>query len=381
MADRMRVIVNAVPLMNVRTGIGRYLACLYGAMERRFGDRAEFSYFDGRTVSRDMPSGPGDLSRWSGMVDLFWKLPAPLALAVRLAHHWRSERAFRRAARGFDLYHEAGFFPFRAPAGVRTAFTLHDLSVFRFPEHHPRERVLYFKVFFRRRLRLARAVITVSRFTADEMRRVLGPESARDATAVPLACDTAVFHPRTPDQAARARERFGLPERYFLFVGSGDPRKNLDIVPEALKKADLDEPLAVVGWSGWRQGGQWSNARALGYVDDEDLAGLYSGALGLVLPSAYEGFGLPLLEAMSCGCPVITARAASLPEVAGEAALYLDHPRDRDGLAVLLGRLAADESLRASLRGQGFARAREFSWGRTAEATFEVFERVLASHD
>lgn len=373
---RIKVLVNAIPLINIGTGIGRYLKCLYTEMEKSYSDRLEISYFDGVKVSSTMPTAPEDLARWSRGVDLFWKLPAYPALLLRLGMHYKREIVFNRLVKGFDLYHEAGFFPFTAPSHVKTVFTLHDLSVLRFPDQHPLERVLYYRLFLRRRCKKVDHFLTVSGFTQKEMERWLGIESKK-ISVTHLAHDPTLFYPKQPKEVNRFLAEKGLPERYFLFVGSGDPRKNLDIIPDALKKAGLQEPLVVSGWSGWSNRVSWNNVIPLGYISDKELACLYSGALGMILPSSYEGFGLPLLEAMACGCPVVTAREASLPEVAGDAALYMKGPRDIESLAEILGHIATTPDACLKLTEKGLKRARAFSWYHTAQTTFRTFERVL----
>jgi len=151
----------------------------------------------------------------------------------------------------------------------------------------------------------------------------------------------------------------------------------MDIIPKALKKAGLDEPIVAAGWSGWSGGAVSKRVVPLGYVSDEDLARAYSGALGMIFPSTYEGFGLPLLEAMACGCPVVTTKAASLPEVAGNAALYIEDPRDSDALGRLLRRLSSNDPLVEELRRRGKMQAKTFSWQKTAEATVQAFSMVL----
>jgi alpha-1,3-rhamnosyl/mannosyltransferase len=135
----------------------------------------------------------------------------------------------------------------------------------------------------------------------------------------------------------------------------------------------------VAGWQGWTNKGGWDNVIFLNYVDDNDLARLYSGALALIFPSTYEGFGLPLLEAMACGCPVVTTREASLPEVAGDSAIYMKGPRDVEDLAGILKNLVEKPALREKFIKKGLARAGEFSWKKTADATMQAFEKALAS--
>jgi glycosyltransferase involved in cell wall biosynthesis len=169
-----------------------------------------------------------------------------------------------------------------------------------------------------------------------------------------------------------------------LFVGTLEPRKNLSLLIRALTISKTKIPLILAGWQGWGDK-KWKQLIAdpklhrriffAGHVDDETLACLYTGASAFVFPSLYEGFGLPILEAMACGCPVICSNAASLPEVAGDAAFQLD-PTDAEGLAHALDSVLTDSTLRRSMIQKGIERAQQFSWKETAAKTLEVFTRV-----
>lgn len=376
MIPQVRLLVNAVPMVNVNTGISRYLRCLYTEMERSYGDRLDIGYFDGFRVLSRMPGGPANIKQWARGVDLFWDMPVYPALMVRLGFHFIREAVFRKCSQSYDVYHEAGFFPFSVPARLKTVFTIHDLSLIRFPQHHPRERVLYSRFFLRRRCAGADHFLAVSQFTAREMRTYLDIDPAR-TTITPEAHDKTIFYPRPAEQIRVFLREHALPDKYFLFVGSGDPRKNMDIIPEALKKAGLDVPLVIAGWSGWAGGAVPESVIPLGFISDDHLARAYSGALGMIFPSTYEGFGLPVLEAMACGCPVVTTRETSLPEVAGGAALYMKRPRDVDGLGGILRDLLENRAMREGLAAGGLEWARGFSWKETARKTFEVVEAVL----
>jgi len=376
MNSRIRLLVNAVPMVNVNTGISRYLRSLYAEMERVYSDRLEIGYFDGVRVSPMMPGGPANLNRWTRGIDLFWRMPVYPALIVRLGFHFVREAIFHRCCRHFDLYHEAGFFPFSVSPRLKTVFTLCDLSLIRFPEHHPRERVLYSRLFFQRRCRPVDHFLTISQFAASEMQKILNIDGEK-ITVTYLAYDNKIFYPRSPEEVRVFLQDYALPEKYFLFVGTGDPRKNMDVIPRALNKAGSKVPLVAAGWSGWSGGAVSKRVIPLGYVSDDDLARAYSGALGMIFPSSYEGFGLPILEAMACGCPVVTTREASLPEVAGDGAVFMKGPRDVDDLAGILKDLADDPDVRQTLIDKGLARARGFSWEETARKTFEAFEAVL----
>ena len=376
MSSKIKILVNAFPMVNVNTGISRYLRCLYTALEEQYGDRLEIGYFDGKRVSSMMPSGPRDLDRWSKVVSFFWKLPVYPALLARFVFHTKQEMQFRKAVRDFDLYHEAAFFPFATPHHIPTVFTLTDLSLIRFPEHHPKERVLYSRFFFRRRCKTVKGFLTISSFIQDEMEGYLGIPKSNTTVTYP-GYDPAILYPRTGDEIADCLKRFKLPRKYFLFVGTGDPRKNMAVIPKALKQSGLGVMLVVAGWKGWVEQDLWNRAYFLGYVNDTDLACLYSGAIALIFPSRYEGFGLPVLEAMACGCPVVTTREASMPEVAGDAAIYMKDPDDAGGLAKILTELAEQPETRRKYTTKGLAQASRFSWRNTAELTFSAFERAL----
>ncbi len=370
MSRKLRILVDAVPLTGVNTGIGRYLRCLWTEIERLYGADMEIGYFDGARVQPGMPLPAASVAGRSRLTKLLWKLPPYAALAVRLAVHARREQAFLKVAQGYDLYHEAGFFPFKAPRGVKTVFTVHDLSLIRYPGHHPRERVLYFNLYFRRRLKQVSRYFAVSEFTRREMRDVL----AIDPSLVDIthnAIDPEQFLPRPGESRVPG---LAPGEPYFLFLGTNDPRKNPQVIPKALAESGLDVPLVLAGWSGWASD-YTGKGRVieLGYVPEAELAALYSDALCLVYPSIYEGFGLPVLEAMACGCPVITSDAASLPEVGGEAGLYLADPSDPREMASAMVRLATDSGLRESMRRKGLEQARAFSWEQSARVAADAF--------
>ena len=380
MSSKIKILVNAFPMVNVNTGIGRYLRCLYQALEEHYGDRLEIGYFDGKRVLTTMPSGPENLTRWSRLVSLFWRLPAYPALLARLLFHYSQEWNFRRYVKNYDIYHEAGFFPFLSPSHVRVIFTIHDLSIFRFPQYHPRERVLYCQIFLSRRCQNVSQFLTISDFSKGEMKKFLNIPNEK-TSVTHEGFDALAFHPRSVEAVGGFLSERALPEKYFIFVGSGDPRKNIGIIPEALDRAGLYVPLVVAGWSGWSKNASWERVRFLGYVDDDDLARLYSGALALIFPSRYEGFGLPVLEAMACGCPVVTTREASMPEVAGDAALYMNDPDDLEGLAAMLKELSDTPASRRQMAEKGLLQASRFSWRKTAEATFRAFEQSMGERN
>jgi glycosyltransferase involved in cell wall biosynthesis len=218
-----------------------------------------------------------------------------------------------------------------------------------------------------RRLKRADWWIAISEATKRDAVRLAGLDADR-ITVAPLGVDPRLFHAIDPAQArAVVAERFGVTRPYFFFAGAKDPRKNLSTLLEAHDPEVAD--LVVVGQSAPenpRRGVHW-----LGKVETTDLPWLYAGAVAFAFPTLYEGFGLPVLEAMACGTPVVTSDLSSIPEVAGDTAVYCD-PLDARAIREALRRVASDESLRHRLRTCGLLRAAQFTWSRTASLVLDA---------
>lgn len=360
-----KVLINAQPMTVVGTGIGRYLRGLSGAVESGFGHEVRLSYFTGAGVAETMPGSRG--AGWrERAARLLWRMPHPVALGCRLLRHSLTERRFTRECGGFDVYHEAGYFAHPCPT-ARTVLTVHDLSLIRFPEYHPRERVAFFRRYFMDRLDRADGFCAVSEFTRREMMELL-PVDPEKIAVTPLGCDRTIFNTDDDPEARRLLDEAGVPAEFVLFVGTGDPRKNLTTALAALKAASTDAPLVTVGWSGWHRPGA-KGAIPLGYVSDRVLAQLYRTARVLLMPSRYEGFGLPVLEAMACGCPVMTSTAEALLEVGGNAVAVVRDVRDAAAFGAALEEVLGSSRTRERLRSAGLKRAAAFDWGRTAGKT------------
>jgi len=256
------------------------------------------------------------------------------------------------------------------PLAVREqAVSIHDLSPLDHPEWFAPAFALWYRLLLPALARRARRVIVPSAFTARSLRRRFNLAEEKLVLA-PGSVDPARFHPVDPQPV---RRRYNLPRRYLLFVGSLQPRKNLSGLLAALETLQQRFPEVELVAAGaesphFRRDGLdagKTRVRFLGYVPDEVLPALYSGAEAFVLPSWYEGFGLPVLEAMACGCPVAASCAGSLPEVVGEAGLLFD-PAVREDIERRLAALLADAGLRQELRQRGLERAGLFSWERSA---------------
>ena len=267
---------------------------------------------------------------------------------------WWYYRGLPRAARGLEILHCTTFRgPLRAP--VPFTVTLHDLALVRHPELFPRWHRLSGRAGIGRVARAADRVLAVSEFTKREAVELLEVPPER-VTVIGNAVDP-VF---SPDGPAAEGE-------YVLAVGTLEPRKNLPRVAAAAVRAGVE--LRVAGAEGW---GGVEASGALGEVSDEELAALYRGALCLVFPSLYEGFGIPVLEAMACGTPVVTSAGGATEEVAGGAAVLVD-PFDVDAIAAGIAEAAAR---RGELHALGLARAGSYSWAAVADAVESVWREL-----
>jgi glycosyltransferase involved in cell wall biosynthesis len=297
---------------------------------------------------------------------------------------------FDRLVPDAELFHstEHLLLPLRS---APTVLTVHDLIFRHLPAHHKPLNRWYLNLTLPLYCRRASHIISVS----DHTKRDLVAAYGLDSSKITIVHEAASPHfcPQSPQTIASVCSRYGLPERYLLFVSTLEPRKNLGRLLSAFESVHaegLADGLVIVGQRGWLYDDffaqlEESPARDRvilpGYVDDRDLPALYAGARAFVFPSVYEGFGLPVLEAMACGVPVAASDASSLPEIGGDAAVYFD-PLDVQAMSDALFRLLRDSELWDEMRNRGLARAASFSWERAAIETRAVYDAVLegASH-
>ncbi|MCX6026985.1 MAG: glycosyltransferase family 1 protein [Chloroflexi bacterium] len=228
-----------------------------------------------------------------------------------------------------------------------------------------------------------------SESTRDDLQRITHVPESR-VHMVPYGVSPSFRPVHAPHLRRAVAERYGLPSEFLLYVGNLEPRKNLPRLLEAyarLPGRQVVPPLVLAGTRGWKDAPLRETMERLnlgrrvvfpGYIPQEDLPAVYSMAAAFVYPSLYEGFGLPVLEAMACGTPVITSNVSSMPEVAGDAALLVS-PNDVEGLTRALDRVLGEPDLRAELSRRGLARARQFTWRRAAESTLAVYRSVLGT--
>ncbi len=322
----MKVGVDVSPLVQTRAGTARHVRGLVAALRGRPGLELELLSF----------GGVGRLS--SVARDAAWY---PLGI--------------RRRARGLDVLHCTTF---RGPAGgsVPVVLTVHDLALLRYPDAFPRWHRHYGSVGLLPTLRSADAVLAVSEFTRAEIEELGGVPRDR-IRVVPNGVDEG-FTPAGP----------AADGEYVLTVATLEPRKNLARAVEAARLAGVE--LRAVGARGW---GGVDVEGWVGEVTDAELAGLYRGARCVLYPSLYEGFGLPVLEAMACGVPVVTSRGTAMEEIAGGAAVLVD-PLDAQSIA---HGIAEAEARRDELVPLGLARASEFTWRRTADAVEGLWRELV----
>lgn len=374
----VKVVLSVEPVRFPLTGIGRYAYELAKGMQNN-PDIAELKLFSGTRFLPGLPEPVSESGGTYGLRRLVQK--SGLAMeAYRLLMPWLRKQALK----GHDdfIYHGPNFF--LPPFPGRKVATFHDLSPFKWSQCFDPAKVRYLQKEFEKTLKTADALITDSEFTRQELAQFSGWPLEK-IHSVPLAAGPE-FRPRSEEELRPLLKRYGLEcQGYSLFVGTIEPRKNIvqlldayELLPKAVRER---WPLILTGYRGWksddihariknaeRQG--W--AKYLGFLPAEELPLLYSGARLFAFPSLYEGFGLPVLEAMQSGVPVVCSDRASLPEVAGDAALYSD-PDDIAGMQEALYTGLMNETVRMQLAASATEQSSRFSWGRCAAETFSVY--------
>jgi alpha-1,3-rhamnosyl/mannosyltransferase len=376
----MRVALNAWSLNSPHTGIASYTRNLAMALRDLGGVELMLFYgFSWSPALREAPV-PG-MGAMKALVKRLLPDPYGLTRAIQQVRFTQGVGDFKP-----ELYHEPSFLPFRFAGPM--VVTVHDLSPIRYPDTHPGARVQELKKRLPAAIASASAVIVDSDFVRREVIGHFGVDPDR-VTAIHLGVSGA-FRPRSASDIAPILQKHGLRHRgYVLAVGTLEPRKNLmqainahAELPERIRRSTH---LVIAGMKGWlareleariRVAEERGEVRWLGYVPPSDLPLLYAGAQLFVYPSLYEGFGLPVLEAMASGVPVITSNQASLPEVAGEAAIMVD-PRNRNALREAMLRLIEDKAEVRRRSELGLAQAAKFTWRACAENTLAVYRKAL----
>ena len=272
---------------------------------------------------------------------------------------------------------------------LKTVVTIHDLGAEFLEAYHQFPAKLYLNWSTEYVAKHATHLIAVSNSTKKDLMKTLKVPSNR-ISVVYEGVDKDIFKLKKSYEIDEVKARYGLPEKYFLYVGTIQPRKNLARVIEAFAQANLkNTKLVLAGEKGWLSDDIYNlpeklsienRVKFLGFVPTEDLPALYGGALALVFPSLYEGFGLPILEAFSCRCPVLTSDLGAMAEIAGRATLLVN-PKKVDEISIGLKKLSLEPDLRKKLALEGTNRAELFNWEKTAAETLKVFEQVAGKNE
>ncbi len=372
----MRIGIDYTAAVRQGAGIGRYTRGLIRALAELDQQTPYVLFSAGRDA--DPRPWPSNFARRTvpltdrHLAILWQRLRLPLAV------EWLTG--------SLDLFHSPDFVlpPLRR---ARAVLTVHDLSFLRYPECFSPPLLRYLLDAVPRSVERADLVLADSEHTRDDLVELLGvaPERAR----VVYAGVEPEFVPRPDAEVAAVRQRYGIQRPYILGLGTLQPRKNFQRLIEAYRllrqERHIPHQLVIGGGRGWlyepileaiARHGLQEDVRLIGFVEDADLPALYTGAEVFAFPSLYEGFGIPVLEAMACGTPVVAAETSSLPEVAGEAALLIP-PTDTEALAEALWSALDDGARRADLRARGWEQCRRFTWRASAERLLACYAELL----
>lgn len=355
-----------------RTGTENYSLYLTQALEEQAGEHQLRLYFNAPPTVGVLP----ETGQARHRVIPWPRLWTHFRLSAELLHH-----------RPDALFVPAHVLPLVCP--VPGVVTVHDLGYLAYPDTHRPFQRWYLHWTTRRHVREAAHLLADSDATRRDLISHYGAHTEHITVVYPGLDPT--FRPiADPDRQATARARYGIAPDYVIHVGTLQPRKNIGRLLDAFEQLIESQfstltsrfQLVLAGKVGWLADDLMARVQALGdrvvltgHVAQEDLPALISGARALAMPSLYEGFGFPVLEAMACGTPVVAADASSLPEVAGDAALLVD-PHNADALSAALQRVLTDTDLQAELCRRGQARAREFTWHRAGQQVWDVLEAV-----
>jgi len=356
-----------------KTGVSRYEAELTAALLQQQGDdefRVYASSGDDETPSMPFPE---------------WRQPwISTAHPVARIGWEQSGLVFQAYRDRIELLHGMAFVTSPAWRGP-SVVTIHDLAFMKLGGHAPKRRTIYLSTMIKQSVKRAGRIIVISSQTSQDAQALLGVDPGKIAIT-PLGVSP-TLKPLTPDARVAFRKRHDLDRPTILYLGTLEPRKNIPILLRAFDRIaeESGAELVLGGAEGWLtdelhqtlSSMRWRDrVRLTGFIPETDLAAWLSAADCFAFPSRYEGFGLPPLEAMACGTPVISSTSSSLPEVLGDAAVLVD-PDDVEGLGDALARVLGDAVLASGLRERGLARAARYSWAETARLTRMVYQAAL----
>ncbi len=375
----MKIHIEASSFYGKRSGVGRYgLSITQALVSLRRQDRFVLFNFlrPGRRLDPDFELAPNvsrHFIRWFPGRAFSLLMRSGIALPLEL---FGLERA--------KVILFPNFVSWSSLLGKKRIAVIHDIGFAHQPEFTQAKNLAYLRRQLPKSLRRSAAVVAVSEFTKQDLIQTYGV-AADKISVIHNAIDPRIFNVQAIERTPAALKKYGLPGEYLLFVGTIEPRKNivglLDAYAQSFEAHRL--PLVLVGNKGWNDESIEQKfadlaklpIQRLGFVEDDDLAALYTGARAFIYPSFFEGFGIPPLEAMASGCPVICSNTTSLPEIVGDAALPVD-PNDIGAIAAAINKLLADKSLQADLKQRGLAQAQKFSWQKSAQQLSELIDSL-----
>lgn len=370
----MRIAINALASRGTLSGAARYIRSLVTSLAKVDAKNEYVLY-----VSQD------DVPLFARLGPNFQPVPTVAIRPLRLLWE-QTELPWDLKRRRVNVFHGPTFI---APLvkTCRQVVTIHDMTFFLLPQCHLFTKRHYFQRLIPRCVGRANQVIAVSESTKRDIVRILGSQCSKKIKVIYHGKDERFRPDRAGAASCGLRTKYGLLGRVILFVGLIEPRKNLERLIRAyakLKSLHQDSCLVLAGSQGWgyeavlravSESGVKDRVFFPGFIPDRELPSLYNLADVFVYPSLYEGFGLPVLEAMSCGTPVVASRVSSMPEIAGDAALLVD-PHDVDSIAQALERVLVDRTLRERMAEGGIRRSQPFTWERTARETLAAYEEA-----
>lgn len=377
--DRLPVLIDVGPAVHQRAGLSRYTTALVEALHNHADDDLDIQLYFNRHSGHDLPSALANLPATTlNQSQLLWRLSVLASRLLRVNY-----RPLCRTVAGRAVYHACEHLLPQLP--IATVLTVHDLIFEHYPQHHTRANRAFLRLAMPLFTRGATRIITVSRTTADDLESLYN--IPRDKINVVYEGVDEHFHPANEETVRAIRARYSPDRPYLFMVGTLEPRKNHRLALEALarlKALGYPHRLLIAGGHGWLFAPIQAHVAALGlegdvtftgYVPGADLPGLYTAADCVLVPSLYEGFGLPVLEAMACAAPVVCSNTGSLPEIAGDAARLIS-PTDASALVAAVRQLLDTPDQAAELRRRGPAHARRFTWQAAALQTVQVYHHA-----
>jgi len=360
----MKIAIDIQTTLGKPTGFGFYVSNLVEALKKDVSDKFQLELIE-----------PGVEKDFSTPQRFFWD---------QFTYPNRAKN------KGVDLLHQPCFSaPLFFPGPV--VVTIHDIISILFPETIPFASRMFYSKWMPFSYRKASEIITISRSTKKDIVRVLGIDEGR-ITVIPLGFDKKLEKKLSKAQIDKVRAKYNLPEKYLLHIGTLEPRKNLgfliDVFSDVIAQGNNDLGLVITGKKGWYYEGLFEKVKEYsleervvftGYIDEEDKSAIYQGARVFTFPSLYEGFGLPPLEAMASGVPVISSNTSSMPEVIGDAGILLS-PHDRSKWVEAIIKLSSSEKKLEEMKEKNKIQVKKFSWDKAAASTLEVYKKAIEEY-